>query len=480
LLTAVADRLRSLRARLVLTFILVALAGGAAGAGANYLAARNAILSDGQQQTLIRTRDQLTLLARDLQFPLDQAALERIRIGVADKVPVTSLLVVYRDLQSPAADSYLAPSAQLRQRVENDRLTWQRLRIQGTPFLVFGIPVDTTDGHFTGLQVYGMSPLDQQETSIAKLGWSTARTTAIAVTFAVLLALIAARSVLRPVRDLQRGARRLAAGELHTRLPTRGSDELADLVLTFNNAAATLEENVERLRRMEAQARRFVADVSHELRTPLTAMTAVTDTLDEEVARLPGDAGTAARVISTETRRLAQLVENLIEISRFDAGRAVLQLDEVDLSTAVAATLAARGWSERVDTDLPAGITAIVDRRRLDVILANLVGNALRYGEAPVTVTVRTDASAASGDWVTVTVTDRGPGLAPEVAPHVFDRFFKADASRTRSEGSGLGLAIAWENARLHDGMIEAANQPGGGAQFRLRLPRRPGSGGSR
>jgi two-component system sensor histidine kinase MtrB len=231
---------------------------------------------------------------------------------------------------------------------------------------------------------------------------------------------------------------------------------------------------------MEAQARRFVADVSHELRTPLTAMTAVTDTLDEEVARLPGDAGTAARVISTETRRLAQLVENLIEISRFDAGRAVLQLDEVDLSTAVAATLAARGWSERVDTDLPAGITAIVDRRRLDVILANLVGNALRYGEAPVTVTVRTEASAASGDGVTVTVTDRGPGLAPEVAPHVFDRFFKADASRTRSEGSGLGLAIAWENARLHDGMIEAANQPGGGAQFRLRLPRRPGSGGSR
>jgi two-component system sensor histidine kinase MtrB len=228
---------------------------------------------------------------------------------------------------------------------------------------------------------------------------------------------------------------------------------------------------------MEGNARRFVADVSHELRTPLAAMTAVTDTLDEEAEDLDGDAGTAARLISTETRRLAQLVENLIEISRFDAGRAALRLDdEVDLAAAIPATLAARGWTDEVATDLPPGLTAELDRRRLDVIVANLVGNALRHGGAPVRV-------AAGGDAgrVTVTVTDCGPGLPPEIAPHVFERFYKADAARARSEGSGLGLAIAMENARLHGGTIEACNGPAGGAVFTLRLPRRqPVPGGRR
>jgi two-component system sensor histidine kinase MtrB len=323
----------------------------------------------------------------------------------------------------------------------------------------------------SGLEVFILADLSSSEQTVDDLAWTAGKYTALSLVVAVLLALLAARGVLRPVRELRTAARQLAAGELDTRLRVRGKDELADLVLTFNNTAADLERSVSDLRRMETNARRFVADVSHELRTPLAAMTAVTDTLDEEAADLQGDAGTAARMVSTETRRLVQLVENLIEISRFDAGRAVLRIDDVDVAEAVTATIAARGWADDVEADLPDGVVASIDRRRLDVIVANLVGNALRHGGSPVTVTLGTEPGTDGARWVTITVTDRGPGLPPEIAPHVFDRFYKADAARSRSEGSGLGLSIAMENARLHHGTIEAVNRSSGGARFILRLP---------
>ena len=182
-----------------------------------------------------------------------------------------------------------------------------------------------------------------------------------------------------------RAARRLGEGELRTRVAVRGSDELADVARTFNNTAAELERHVGELRRMEADARRFVADVSHELRTPLAAMTAVTDVLDEEAARLPGDAGTAARLVSQETHKLTRLVDDLIEISRFDAGARRSRSTRSTWPTAMRATLRARGWSEQVQTELPAGVDGRLDPRRLDVIVANLVGNALRHGAPPVT-----------------------------------------------------------------------------------------------
>ncbi|MEK8104956.1 HAMP domain-containing sensor histidine kinase [Micromonospora sp. M12] len=228
-------------------------------------------------------------------------------------------------------------------------------------------------------------------------------------------------------------------------MTVRGVDELADVARTFNETAGTLERQVGELRRMESDARRFVADVSHELRTPLAAMTAVTDVLDEEAEHLPGDAGRAARLVSQETQNLTHLVNDLIEVSRFDSGTARLALDDVDVAAAVAATLRIRGWQDRVRMELAPGVVARVDPRRLDVIVANLVGNAFRHGAEP--VSVRLDADQ---DWVTIEVSDHGPGLDPQVLPHVFDRFYKADTARTRSEGSGLGLAISWENARLH------------------------------
>jgi two-component system, OmpR family, sensor histidine kinase MtrB len=232
--------------------------------------------------------------------------------------------------------------------------------------------------------------------------------------------------------------------------------------------AVSLETKIGELRQMEERARQFAGDVSHELRTPLTAMTAVTGILHEHPG-LTGDAAEAARLVGQEVRHLNRLVEDLIEITRFDAGTAQLVTDDTDIANAIGRCLRARGWSS-VRTDVPAGLTARLDRRRFDIVLANLVGNALRHGGPPVTVTAGIQPDS-SGGRLAMEVRDHGDGLPSAAIPHVFDRFFKADTARARSEGSGLGLAIAWENARLHGGHIHAGNHPGGGTVFTVSLP---------
>ena len=183
---------------------------------------------------------------------------------------------------------------------------------------------------------------------------------------------------------------------------------------------------------------------------------------------LDPDTATAVRLISQETTKLARLVDDLMEISRFDAGAATLHLDDIDLAESTHQTLAARAWLDTVGTQLPppGALRGRVDPRRLDVITANLVGNALRHGELPVELRVFEQRGA-----VVIEVRDHGPGIPDSVLPHIFDRFYKSDTARTRTEGSGLGLAITAENVHLHGGTIHAANDPRGGAVLTVQLP---------
>ncbi len=288
--------------------------------------------------------------------------------------------------------------------------------------------------------------------------------------FTVGLAVLATRPVLLPLRRLTDAADRMARGDLHIRLPASGADELGDLVRSFNDMAAALGRTVDELRRLEERSRRFAADVSHELRTPLTAMTAVAELLEDEADRLPANAAGAARLVSRETRNLNVLVEDLMEISRFDAGTAALRLDDVDVVTATRDCLARRGSTGQIEVTASPALVVRLDPRRFDVIVANLVGNALRHGAPPVTVQIRNEIREGR-PWLVLTVADRGAGVPSDVLPRVFDRFFKADAARARSEGSGLGLAIAAENARLHGGSLTVTNRPDGGALFTLSIP---------
>jgi two-component system, OmpR family, sensor histidine kinase MtrB len=283
------------------------------------------------------------------------------------------------------------------------------------------------------------------------------------------LAFAASRRVLGPVRRLAVAARQMSDGDLSVRVEPTGRDELAQLVTAFNAMASALQGKIGELEEMEARARRFAGDVSHELRTPLTAMTAVADILDDDGAA-SADGTAAARLVGQEIRHLNRLVEDLIEISRFDAGSAQLIAEETEVAAAVEQCLRARNWADPCP-EVPAGLRVRLDRRRFDVIVANLVGNALRHGAPPVTVRASIQAARAGGRELVLQVRDHGPGLPAGAIGHVFERFYKADSARTRSEGSGLGLAIAQENARLHGGGIDAANDPAGGAVFTVRFP---------
>ncbi|MYZ13913.1 HAMP domain-containing sensor histidine kinase, partial [Streptomyces sp. SID337] len=461
-----------LRGRLLIGFVLVAVVSAVTATGLAYRESRNAVLERKQDAVRTDFRNRVDQAAADLAVPPDEVSLTRFATGIADGLGDTVVVAEYRTLRasSDASADRTRISRALRDAVRtHNRMSLQRVDRHGSPYLVVGTPVTFDSGTPSGLDVYAISSLRAEQDDTAGILDAVRDGLLPVLLLTVALALLAARTVLRPVRELGRATRRHAAGDLTSRVTVpKGRDELADLARDFNHTAEALETSVAELREQEAKARRFVADVSHELRTPLAAMTMVATVLDEDADRLPPDAAHAARTVSAETARLSRLVDDLMEMSRFDSGAARLNVGEVDLAGTVRNTLALRGWTERVRVELPDGIRAVVDPRRIDVVVANLVGNALRHGAEPVTVTL---AASPGGDWVTVEVADRGPGLAPDVLPHVFDRFYKADSARTRSEGSGLGTAIGLENARLHGGTIEVANRPDGGAVFTLRMP---------
>ncbi|MEV6626865.1 HAMP domain-containing sensor histidine kinase [Amycolatopsis sp. NPDC051114] len=460
-------RPRGLRARLVVAFVLVTVLGAAAAAWSSAGSASTALVTSTQQRITEGLAGRLGAITPQLTYPPDQDALDRLRTAAGANAVVT-----YRDLRSAdGTGTDLVPDG-LRAAVRSrNRLVAQRIEAGGRPWLVVGTPIMITapDGARTpsGIEVYSVQDLADVEQQVDGLARSAVVTAAVALPLAVLLALLAAGSVLRPVRELRDTARRLAGGDLDARSPPRGADELADLTGTVNEMAESVQTSMVAMDRMQAEARRFAADVSHELRTPLSTLTAVVEVLATTADGMEADARESAQLAIVETHRLVRLVEDLMEVARLDAGTAQLRAEEVDVTGAVRDSLGARGWLDRVDLVAPGGIRLRLDRRRLDVVVANLVGNALRHGEPPVRLAV-----SGSREEVRIEVTDHGPGLPENVLPHVFDRFYKADAARTRTPGSGLGLAIALENARLHGGDLTAGNADGGGARFVLSLPR--------
>ncbi|MGW0833025.1 ATP-binding protein [Streptomyces prunicolor] len=479
-------RFTSLRLRLVVVFGLVALTAAVSASGIAYWLNREAVLTRAQDAVLRDFRQEMQNRAGALPAHPTQDELMRTAGQMANSSQRFSVLLVGEDTNDKAVygnsgglngfsledvPKSLRTAVNKQQSVtdgnkEPYHLYWQRVTEHGTPYLVAGTRM--IGGGPTG---YMLKSLEPEAKDLNSLAWSLGIATGLALIGSALLAQAAATTVLKPVHRLGIAARRLGEGKLDTRLRVSGTDELAELSRTFNQTAEALEKRVADMAARDDASRRFVADMSHELRTPLTAITAVVEVLEEELDAETGSVDPmiepAVRLVVSETKRLGDLVENLMEVTRFDAGTARLVLDDVDLADQITACIDARAWLDAVDLDAERGIHSRLDPRRLDVILANLIGNALKHGGSPVRVSVRLE-----DDELVIAVRDHGPGIPEDVLPHVFDRFYKASASRPRSEGSGLGLSIALENARFHGGGITAANSPEGGAVFTLRLPR--------
>ncbi|MEV0635422.1 HAMP domain-containing sensor histidine kinase [Streptomyces sp. NPDC050619] len=479
-------RFTSLRLRLVVVFGLVALTAAVSASGIAYWLNREAVLTRTQDAVLRDFEQEMQNRAGALPERPSQDELQHTAGQMANSSQRFSVLLVAEEASgqtvygnSGALDGFslrdvpasLREAVNEEQAVDSDNksafhLYWQRVNLHGTPYLVGGTKV--MGGGTTG---YMLKSLEPEAKDLNSLAWSLGIATGLALIGSALLAQAAATTVLKPVQRLGVAARRLGEGRLDTRLRVSGTDELADLSRTFNKTAEALEKRVDDMAARDDASRRFVADMSHELRTPLTAITAVTEVLEDELEMGSGSIDPmiepAVRLVVSETRRLNDLVENLMEVTRFDAGTARLVADDVDIADQITACIDARAWLDAVDLDAERGIHARIDPRRLDVIMANLIGNALKHGGSPVRVSVR-----EAPEEVVIEVRDHGPGIPEEVLPHVFDRFYKASASRPRSEGSGLGLSIALENAHIHGGELTAANSPEGGAVFTLRLPR--------
>ena len=326
--------------------------------------------------------------------------------------------------------------------------------------------------------LYYLFPLSEQQNTLSLVRRALYTGGALLLVLIGGLTWIVTRQVVTPVRLARRVAERLASGRLEERMHVRGEDDIARLGTSFNQMAASLQQQIRQLEELSRVQRRFVSDVSHELRTPLTTVRMAGDVLHDARDGFDPVTARAAELLQKELDRFELLLGDLLEISRFDAGAAVLDLEDVNLVDvahrvveSTAALADARGTSVVVRPG-PRPCIAEVDVRRVERIVRNLVTNAIDYAESREVVILLDSDDQASA----LAVRDYGIGLKKSEAAMVFNRFWRADPSRARtSGGTGLGLSISLEDARLHGGWLQAWGEPGRGAQFRLTLPRRAG-----
>ncbi|MCW2796943.1 MAG: ATP-binding region, ATPase domain protein [Nocardioides sp.] len=332
--------------------------------------------------------------------------------------------------------------------------------------------------------LYYLFPLNEERETLALV-------TQALLTAAVLLLILVAgltwlvtRQVVAPIRMAREVAERLAAGRLQERLKVSGEDDLARLATSFNQMASNLQRQIRQLEELSRLQRRFVADVSHELRTPLTTVRMAGDVLHDARRDFDPTTARAAELLQLELDRFETLLVDLLEISRFDAGAAVLDADDVnlvDVAHRVVDTTRALADQRGVRVVVRAPdhpCLAEADVRRVERIVRNLLTNAIDHAESdrvggPGDIVVQVDGDDHSA---AIAVRDYGVGLAPGESAMVFNRFWRADPARARSSGgTGLGLSISLEDTHLHGGWLQAWGRPHEGAQFRLTLPRRAG-----
>ncbi|MEI9907722.1 MAG: MtrAB system histidine kinase MtrB [Actinomycetota bacterium] len=370
----------------------------------------------------------------------------------------------------------------LRERVRSEGDTpWAYTTIHypngiSVPALAIGEKISIPDAG--PYEMYLLFSLESQNATLELLGQALAITGFALIFLIALITWLVVRQVVRPVREAARVAERFTQGDLHLRMQIHGQDELARLGTSFNEMASSLEQQIRRLENLSRVQQRFVSDVSHELRTPLTTLRMASEVIHSARQSFDPVVARSAELLVAQLDRFERLLEDLLEVSRFDAEVAVLESVEFDFANLVERCIAdlnllAQERATKVKLSKPKGpVTVNADVRRVARILRNLLNNAIEFSDGKsIQVKIAMTESA-----VAVGVRDHGIGLDQDSARRVFDRFWRADPSRARVRGgTGLGLSIALEDARLHNGELEAWGRPNQGAHFVLTLPLKAG-----
>ncbi len=484
-----------LRARVTATFAIGAFALSTLMAGITYFTARQSYLNERQGADQRQAFANASIIQDALRSPGTQV---NQLIESVDTLPGSRSVLHEGGLwyATSISVSQSALPAELRDLVLSGTPASQVILVGNTPQLAIGVPLPAV--HATYFEVFS---LDELEGTLRTLAFALAAAALFTTLAGAALGRWASGRALRPLAGVTEAAVAIAGGELDTRVEAGDDVDLQELASAFNRMAANLQDRIER----EA---RFTSDVSHELRSPLTTLTATVGVLDGHRGELTPRARSALDLLDGDLHRFTRMVDDLLEISRFDAGSAELSLDEVDpgelVRQAVVSSAPVGADGRRSAVAFPVvvapgveGVRLRVDKRRFERVMTNLVENANLYagGVSRVVVELTPPAAGGPGDdahpaagaappdgaptSIRVVVEDRGPGIPRQERDHLFERFYRGSRSgqRASSDGTGLGLSLVAEHVHLHGGAVSIEDAPGGGSRFIVELPL--ASGGS-
>jgi signal transduction histidine kinase len=342
--------------------------------------------------------------------------------------------------------------------------SWMIADVGGETVMVFGIPLPEVGAYFEFFD------LGDDNRTLSNVALSLLLASVITTALGVLLGVFAARRAVRPVAEAAQAAKAIAGGHLDTRLPPTDDPDLGALAGSFNDMASALQRRIER-------DTRFASDVSHELRSPLMTLSASVEVMEARRHELPERAKAALDLLTSDVTRFQGLVEDLLEISRFDAGAIRLHLEDLRVAQFVRNAVAVSSAPNTPVTTTERAERAMIrgDRRRLARVIANLIDNARAYGGGEPEVTI-TDAILPDEplSHIQIGVEDHGPGVPVEERALIFERFARGATAgrRAGTEGAGLGLALVDEHVRMHGGRVWVEDRLDGrpGARFVIEL----------
>ena len=421
------------------------------------------------------------VLAEIIVDATTQGVNDQAREVIIVKTPTSKKTKVSYEMFSNGARSDSIPGS-LREKVvkeSNLQSTYGTLKYESgrsIDSLFVGNRIDIPGGG--RYEMYVVFSLEQQASTLNLIENSLLLTGFALIFLIALITWLVIRQVVRPVSEAASVASQFTKGDFGLRLPVTSKDELATLAISFNEMAESIERQISRLENLSRVQQRFVSDVSHELRTPLTTLRMASEIIHHQRSTFDPPVARSAELLVAQLDRFERLLQDLLEVSRFDAEVAVLEPVEFDLIALVKRCVSdlgvdsdekTSGVSTRSDNSV---IQIKADMRRVERIMRNLLSNALDHCDGtPIEIRI-----ASTETDVAVAVRDFGTGLDESSLIRVFDRFWRADPSRARVRGgTGLGLSIALEDARLHNGELDAWGRPGKGANFVLTLPRMAG-----